>query len=172
MQQDLVPEEMMGIGLGLVQYDRVEAAWAETHDRLWRAVFAWSGDPEVASDAVNEAFAQALRRGDAIVDVSRWVWRSAFRIAAGALAAQRQPRADDLVRVVRDSASLPDEVIALIDALQRLSEKDRQALVLSLVAGWSSSEIAREVGSTAGAVRVRVHRARRRLRDELEVSDE
>jgi DNA-directed RNA polymerase specialized sigma24 family protein len=33
---------------------------------MWQAVFAFAGDPEVASDAVAEAFTQALRRGDAI----------------------------------------------------------------------------------------------------------
>src|SRR6266496_2776548 len=46
---------------------------------------AFTGDREVASDAVAEAFAQALRRGDAIRDPLRWIWRAAFRIAAGEL---------------------------------------------------------------------------------------
>jgi len=38
-------------------------------------------DPEVASDAVAEAFAQLIRRGDEVRDPRAWVWRSAFRIA-------------------------------------------------------------------------------------------
>jgi DNA-directed RNA polymerase specialized sigma24 family protein len=50
---------------------------------MWQAVFAFAGDPEVASDAVAEAFAQALRRGDAIRSPERWLWRTVFRIALG-----------------------------------------------------------------------------------------
>jgi RNA polymerase sigma-70 factor (ECF subfamily) len=45
---------------------------------MWQAVFAFAGDPEVASDAVAEAFAQALRRGDAIRSPERWLWRTVF----------------------------------------------------------------------------------------------
>ena len=47
---------------------------------------AYTGDAELASDAEAEAFAQALRRGEAVDDVAAWVWRSAFRIASGLLA--------------------------------------------------------------------------------------
>jgi RNA polymerase sigma-70 factor (ECF subfamily) len=56
---------------------------------MWRALYAYAGDPEVASDAVSEAFAQALRRGSAIRELDRWVWRSAFRIAAGEMKRRR-----------------------------------------------------------------------------------
>jgi len=50
----------------------VERLYREQGDRLWRAVLAFAGDPEVASDAVAETFAQALRRGDAVRDPERW----------------------------------------------------------------------------------------------------
>lgn len=63
--------------------DRVHDAWVVHHERLWRSVLGWSGDRDIASDAVAEAFAQAARRGAAIDDLGRWVWRAAFRIAAG-----------------------------------------------------------------------------------------
>lgn len=156
--------------VGVQSTERVERVWVDTHERLWRAVYAWSADREIASDAVNEAFAQALRRGDAVEDVARWVWRTAFRIAAGLLADRRRSPAELLIDPV-GSDSLPDDVIALVDALQRLSEGDRELVVLALVGGWSAREIARVTDTTAGAVRVRLHRARRELRALLEVSD-
>jgi DNA-directed RNA polymerase specialized sigma24 family protein len=53
--------------------------------RLWWALLAYSGDPDVASDAAAEAFAQALRRGSAVRDPRAWVWDVAFRVAAGEL---------------------------------------------------------------------------------------
>lgn len=44
----------------------VEAAYRTDGDRLWRAILASAGDPDVASEAVAEAYAQALRRGASI----------------------------------------------------------------------------------------------------------
>ena len=72
---------------------RVETVYRSVHPRLWRSLLSYTGDAEVASDAEAEAFAQVLRRGDAVDDVAAWVWRSAFRIAAGLLAA-RSPSND------------------------------------------------------------------------------
>jgi len=61
--------------------EQLEAVFREDGDRLWRALVTFSGDPDLASDAVAEAFAQALRRGDALRDPQAWVWRVSFRLA-------------------------------------------------------------------------------------------
>ena len=50
----------------------VERLYREQGDRMWRAVLAFGGDPDVASEAVAETFAQALRRGIALRDPERW----------------------------------------------------------------------------------------------------
>ena len=68
----------------------LERIYREHGDRLWWAVLAFSGDREVASDAVAEAFAQALRRGEGLRDPLAWIWRVAFRVAAGELKRRRQ----------------------------------------------------------------------------------
>ena len=151
--------------------ERLRVAWETHKDRLWRAVLAWSGNPEVASDAVAEAFAQAARRGDAIDDVGRWVWRAAFRIAGGLLA-ERRDFSSSTAPESRDADTVPDDVAALLDALDRIQPDDRRVVVLAHVGGWAAAEIAALTGSTPGAVRVRLHRARRRLRRELEACDE
>ena len=70
-----------------------------------------------------------------------------------------------------DEATLPDDTAALLEALGHLSDEDRRIVVLSLVGGWSSDHVAEISGSTAGAVRVRLHRAKKRLRAQLEVHD-
>jgi DNA-directed RNA polymerase specialized sigma24 family protein len=67
----------------------LERLYREDGARLWRALVAFSGDREVASDAVAEAFAQALGRGEELHHPQRWVWRAAFRIAAGELRDRR-----------------------------------------------------------------------------------
>jgi Sigma-70 region 2 len=57
--------------------DRVERAYREHAPRVWRAVLAYSSDREIANDAVAEAFAQVLRRGDDVRDPLTWVWTAA-----------------------------------------------------------------------------------------------
>jgi DNA-directed RNA polymerase specialized sigma24 family protein len=71
----------------------IERAYRRMGAKPWRALLAYSADPEVAADAVAEAFAQALAVGDAIRDVERWVWRAAFKVAAGEF--QRRRRSPD-----------------------------------------------------------------------------
>jgi hypothetical protein len=63
--------------------------WREQGARIWRALLEFTSDPDVASDALAEAFSQAIARGDAIVDAERWVWRASFKIAGGYLKDRR-----------------------------------------------------------------------------------
>jgi RNA polymerase sigma-70 factor, ECF subfamily len=154
-----------------VTTDRVHEAWVTHHEQLWRSVLAWSGDREVASDAVAEAFAQAARRGGAVDDVGRWVWAAAFRIGAGLLADRRRHDGGPLPVAGTAPTGLPEDGVALVSALAELSADDRRIVVLSLVGGWSSADVAGFVDSTPGAVRVRLHRAKARLRTLLEEHD-
>ena len=67
----------------------LERVYRADGPRLQRAIMLFTGDRDVADDAVAEAFAQALRRGDAIRSPLAWVWRAAFRIAAGEMKERR-----------------------------------------------------------------------------------
>jgi RNA polymerase sigma-70 factor, ECF subfamily len=150
--------------VGTGRADELGRLYEEHRDRLWRGVYATCGDPDVASDAVAEAFAQALRRGDAIRDPLAWVWRAAFRISAGELKARsRRIRAE----AAEETYELPEAGRQLIDELSRLSPKQRAALVLRYFEGYSTREIAEIIGSTTAAVRVHLAVGRRRLRDIL-----
>jgi RNA polymerase sigma-70 factor (ECF subfamily) len=145
----------------------LEALYREHGDRIWRAVFAFAGDREVASDAVAEAFAQALRGGERIRSPLAWIWRAAFRIAAGELG-ERRSRST----LVTDVAAQPDTMEEdLVAALRRISPAQRAAVVLHHYAGYSAAEVAEIIGSTAAAVRVHLMRGRRRLRELLKEED-
>ncbi len=52
-------------------------------------------------------------------------------------------------------------------ALQKLSPRDMEILLLKYTEDWSYHEIARQLGVSHSAVETRLHRARRRLRAEL-----
>jgi RNA polymerase sigma-70 factor, ECF subfamily len=137
----------------------IEKVYREHGDRIWRALLLSTADREVASDAVAEAFAQALGRGEAIRSPERWIWKAAFRIAAGEMKRRRQTidsREDRGYELEPDTA-------ALLAALPRLSPKQRASIVLHFHAGYSLKEVAEIIGSTGPAVAVHIHRGRKRL---------
>lgn len=63
---------------------------------------------------------------------------------------------------------MPDTLSDVMEALKRLSAKQRGAVVLYYFVGCPITEIARIVGSTPAAVGVHLHRGRNRLRKLLE----
>lgn len=136
---------------------------------MWRAVLAFAGDAEVASDAVAEAFAQGLARGEAIRDVERWIWRTVFRLAAGELKARRR---DSALGQEAGMYTMEEPARELMAALRQLSERQRSAVVLHHAAGYPVREIAAILGSTPAAVKVHLMRGRRRLRELLEETDD
>lgn len=117
----------------------LERVYREDGARLWRALVAFAGDREVASDAVAEAFAQALGRGDGIRDPRRWVWRAAFKIASGEL----QERRRFVARTVDTGFEMQEPPSLLVAALARLSPNQRAALILHYYIGYPTKEIGR-----------------------------
>ncbi len=149
--------------------ERVRLAYEAVAAPLWRAVLAYSGSAEVADDAVAEAFAQLLRRGDGVTDPAAWAWRSAFRIAAGELKGRGARPVTGAVPDV--GVSLPEPALDLLAALRHLTDQQRACVVLCDLGGHPAPAAARLLGTTAATVRVQRMRARRRLRDLLEDHD-
>jgi RNA polymerase sigma-70 factor, ECF subfamily len=139
----------------------VEAVYRQDGDRLWRALYAFAGDEDVASDAVAEAFAQALRRGTEIRDARRWVWRSAFRLAAGDLKRQSSLSRGPLPEGAFTDVHADEQLLA---ALQDLTPQQRAVIVLHYYADCSVREVARRTGINPIAVRAHLSRGRKRLR--------
>jgi RNA polymerase sigma-70 factor (ECF subfamily) len=138
----------------------IEAVYRHEADRMWRALFAYAADTEIASDAVAEAFAQAIRRGAAIRDARAWVWKAGFRIAAGEL--KRRSRNTDLIP---DGSYLDPEVdTELLAALAKLSDGQRAAVILHYYTDMSVREISARTGMSQLSVRANLSRGRKRLK--------
>jgi RNA polymerase sigma-70 factor (ECF subfamily) len=148
----------------------IERVWHDRRAKMWRSLTAFSGDPDLASDAVAEAFAQALGRGDALRSPERWIWRAAFRIATRELAARR--RTSDTPAEVVAIAAMPEPVVDLVAALRTLTPNQRMVAVLRLYADLPTDAVANVVGCSTATVRVHLMQARRRLRRLLEDTDE
>ena len=160
------PRELASSALTMTdQYDRV---YREHASHMWRALTAYSGNRDVAKDAVSEAFAQAIARGMAIRSPERWVWRAAYRIAAGEL--KKRAAQTDLT----DEPVLePDEPAWEIRAaLALLPPQQRAAVILHYYAGYPAREIALITETTPAAVWMSLSRGRQRLRRILENADD
>src|SRR4051794_23823825 len=135
--------------------DELERVYREEADRLWRALWALTGDPELASDAASEAFEQCLRRGEAVRSPARWIWRAAFKIALGELKAMRDRAAVESSLIDRPVVA-PEAAERLREALTQLPRKQRAAVVLHYYVGFSTREISGILGSTSATVRVQL----------------
>ena len=139
----------------------IEALYRADADRLWRAVYAFAGDAEIANDSVAEAYAQVLHRGEAVRDPAAWVWRAAFQISRAELKTRRN--------VLDLSPNPPEHLDAyadhdLLTAVRRLPEGQRAAVILFYYADLPIRQIADRLGTNGLAVRANLSRGRRRLR--------
>jgi RNA polymerase sigma factor (sigma-70 family) len=141
-------------------------------------------EPGAVQEVLDEVALAAVSARGVPAEASRWapwLYRVAVRSAllyrrrlgrerrrrevyAGRLAGREDPGAAyDPLRLL-----LADEERGLIrKAVEGLRRKDAEVLLLKYSEGWSYGEIAGRLGMTASAVEARLHRARKRLRDEL-----
>jgi RNA polymerase sigma factor (sigma-70 family) len=159
---DLMPPCTHDVDRPQVTFDpegEIDALYRSDGERLWRAVYAFARDPDIASDAVAEAFAQCLARGDDVRSPKAWVWRTAFRIASGEL--QRRGRFSALNTEPRyDLVEQDDD---LMSALASLPRNQRAALVLRYYAGYDAKGIAGILGCGTATARVHLSRGRKRM---------
>lgn len=141
---------------------RTEEVYRAQHQKLWRALFAFTGDRDLASDAEAEAFAQLLGRGDEVRDPAAWVWRSAFRIAAGL-----HPREHQLAHDTQASEEVQPSTVEFLSLLGDLSDQQRACVVLKYVGMFRAVEVAELLDTSPETVRVQLHRAHCSLRRTL-----
>jgi RNA polymerase sigma-70 factor (ECF subfamily) len=142
------------------QRSEVERTYREQRDRLWRALLAFTGDPDVAGDALAEAFAQLISRGAEVRSPDAWVWTAAFRIAAGEMGRRRTSE----LTGTESPYELPEPVDHLVRALALIPRAQRLAVVLHDYADRPTDEVASILGVTRATVHVHLSRGRKRLR--------
>lgn len=132
---------------------------------------------DAVADIVAEVFLTAWRKADGLPEAGTlpWLYGVARRVLANdRRARQRRVALAELLAAQpwREEHSGEEEVIVRTDlaqALSGLSENDQEVLRLTLWEDLTAGEAAIVLGRSAVAVRVRLHRARQRLRRCLEV---
>jgi len=129
-------------------------------------------DAEDVTQNVFVGLPEALHGYEGTGSLGAWVRRVATRTALLHLRRdRRQAKWERRAMRQRSPTADPDEVevrMTLEWALNRMPEDWRVVYVLKEIEGYSHDEIADLLGLSAGASSVRLHRARRFLRDRLE----
>jgi DNA-directed RNA polymerase specialized sigma24 family protein len=141
--------------------DQLEALYRRRSAEFRRTATAIAGDPDAGRDAVQDAFAKALRarrRFDG-GNLEAWVWQIVINAARDAGRRQRRAVAAPMpVETRADELGLPLEV---------LSERQREVLFLHYYADLDYSTIAQALGISPGTVGATLSAARQTLRDAL-----
>jgi RNA polymerase sigma-70 factor, ECF subfamily len=150
---------------------RLEEMFRAYANRVYAYALHRVGMP-AAADVVSETFLAAWRRIDEVPEGALpWLLGTARRVVANEF--RRQERRTALLERLASaagpaSADTSSEHVELIEALQQMSESDREVLLLSAWYELRTAEAASVLGCSAGAYAVRLHRARRRLREQLD----
>jgi DNA-directed RNA polymerase specialized sigma24 family protein len=142
--------------------EELEALYRDRLREFTRAAAAIAGDEESGRDAVQDAFARALRkrrrfRGDG--NLEAWVWRIVVNAARDAGRRRRRKHAAALpVEARAEGLGLP---------LELLSERQREVLFLHYYADLDYTTIADALGISPGTVGATLSAARQTLRGAL-----
>lgn len=145
------------------------ALFAEHYGAVLRYAQRRINDSEIARELAGECFTIAWQKFDAarpidlpwLYQTTRYLLSNEFRRYA------REAEAASRVAEAPDTLDNSDDVIDLRIALAHLPARDRELFRLSYWEGLSAIEIARVLGISDGAVRVRLTRARAHLRELL-----
>lgn len=142
--------------------DQLEALYRSRLTQFCRTAAVIAGDAELGREAVQEAFATAVRkrrrfRGEGPLEA--WVWRIVINAARDARRRRRRPAlvavADGARSVLPPSHDLP---------LELLTPRQREVLFLHYYADLGYREIAEALGISAGTIGATLSAARERLR--------
>jgi RNA polymerase sigma-70 factor, ECF subfamily len=154
--------------------ERFESVYRELYEPICGYALRRVREPEDAAEVIAETFATLWRRFDRCpqdAELRPWLFGVARRVIANQRRSERRRTAlgerlaantDPTPTAHRDEA--PSE---LARAFASLSDSDRELLSLVAWEGLTRNELAVALGTSTAVVRLRLHRARKRLREAL-----
>ena len=154
------------------RFDRIVGVF---HQDMYRYAAWLSRDKAIAEDVVQEALLRAWKSLDALRDdaaAKPWLLTIVRRENARYFE-RRRLETVDIDNLTASQAALlaekPDEDLNdMRTAIYALDDDYREPLVLQVLMGFSTNEIAEQMGLKQGAVLTRLHRARAKLKDVME----
>jgi len=154
-----------------LRFERLVAPWRED---LYRYAFWLSRNPDLAEDVVQDAMLRAFRSLDSLQDedsVKPWLLTIVRREHARVYERKRLQTQDIDELNVAEAALIATgndtDVEDMRRAIFQLEEGYREPLVLQVMFGLSTEEIAQAMSLKQGAVLTRLHRARKKLIEQV-----
>jgi RNA polymerase sigma-70 factor (ECF subfamily) len=141
-----------------------EAWYFAEHERLVAALVWVAGDPEVARDAADEAFARALlhwRRVGAMASPGGWTYKVALNVLRRSM--RRATHERRLFDQHRPDLAIPAPAGEIWAVVRGLPERQRVAIVLRYLLDLPEREVARVMGIAPGTAASSLAAARARL---------
>jgi RNA polymerase sigma-70 factor (ECF subfamily) len=151
--------------------DGFEREVAPLRPDLYRYAYWLTKSSAEAEDLVQETLLRAWRARDSLKDakaLKSWLITILKREFARALKARKDREAGSVGSAESLAVTGNTDVDDVRSAIWRLPDDYREPLVLQVLMGYSTAEIAAMLEINQGAVLTRLHRARRKLRGELE----
>ena len=145
---------------------RFDSLVAVFHQDMYRFAAWLSRDKAIAEDVVQEALLRAWKSLDSLRDdaaAKHWL----LTIVRRENARYFERRRLETVDIDNLTASPDRELDDLREAIFELEDDYREPLVLQVLMGYSTNEIAEMMGLKQGAVLTRLHRARHKLKDSV-----
>ena len=151
-----------------VSLDQLESLYRERFDHFARVAAAVTGDGEAGRDAVQHAFATAVRKRRTFKEtgpLEAWLWRIVVN-EARRLARERRPTPVEPVHEPAANGRVPDE-LGLRAWIASLPSRQRAALFLRYYADLDYRSIADVLGVEVGTVSATLSAAHTTLRKAL-----
>lgn len=160
------------VDLSMTSDEEFEKFFTANFDRLVRSVTAISGDAEVATDSVQDAFIKAYARWSQLKkydDPTLWVRRVAINKSRDTRRSflrrrAREDRFDDPTVAEQAVVWQSDAEIDVEGVLHQLSPRQRSVAALFYLEDLSVAEIAASLDISDGAVKFHLNKARTSLR--------
>ena len=154
------------------RFDQIVAVF---HADMYRYAAWLCRDKAIAEDVVQEAMLRAWKSLDALRDdaaAKQWLLTIVRRENARYFE-RRRLETVDIDNLTASQAALlaeqpNDELDDMRQAIYELDDDYREPLVLQVLMGYSTNEIAEQMELKQGAVLTRLHRARAKLREQME----
>ena len=163
-----------------LQVEPSSLTFKEDYARIFRYIMSMVGDEAEAEDLTQETFLRAYQRRDSLRDVgaqTAWLYRIATHVCLDRLRqyAPRSPKEsntdlDEIDVAEPDTPSLQqtlerDEMSECVQRyFNRLSDSYRSVILLHDMHELTTPEIAQLLGESLATVKIRLHRARIKLR--------
>lgn len=141
-------------------------------DRLYRYAYYRLNNSQDAQDAVQDCVVSAFEQINTLKSCKAfpsWIFTILRGVCTKYIKLQiNQRRSVDMNEASNLFNIMSDDSTVLSGALEILNPQERDIVLLSIVAGFTSKEISRIIGLTSGSVRSKLSRSLAKMRDYLE----